>query len=172
MISRYIARYTRIISEFLAPRYVRFPRNRNELQATKNEFNRKFNVPGIVGIVDGIHILLSALPHAIEHQYVNRKGLHSINAQVICDSNMFITSVNARYAGANHDAYVFSNSIIYTHMQNIYHMNPNEWNFLLGNFDIILFSFRSMLNHLFFRGFSIWSHAMAYESFSTKRKHG
>lgn len=116
----------------LAATYVRFPTTDIEFNAVKNDFERKYGIPGIVGVVDGTHVILSSLPHNIEHAYVNRKGLHSINVQIVCDSNMMITNVNARYPGSTHDAFVFRNSQMFTHLSNIYNDRPNEWNFLLG----------------------------------------
>lgn len=133
-ISRYISKYTEIIVNNLAQVYVKFPSTENELETVKRDFNRKYGIPGIVGVVDGTHIILSALPHNIEQPYVNRKGLHSLNVQIVCDSNMIITNVNARYAGSTHDSYVFRNSRVFANLLQLFHASPNEWNFLFGKF--------------------------------------
>lgn len=93
---------------------------------------QKFNFPGILGIIDGTHVVMSALPLVIERAFVNRKGLHSLNVQIVCNSDMIITNVNARYPGSFHDAFVYGNSQVYTALENIYQLQPDEWNWLIG----------------------------------------
>lgn len=100
MVSRYIAKYTRIIVKHLIPNYVRFPQTIDERNQTKANFMMKYNIPGTLGIIDGTHVAIAALPNPVEAAFVNRKGDHSINVQIICDSNMLITNVNARYPGS------------------------------------------------------------------------
>ncbi|XP_064653009.1 putative nuclease HARBI1 [Lineus longissimus] len=47
-----------------------------------------------------------------EFEYVNRKGVHSINAQAICDSgNIFLNGV-IRWPGGTHDSRILTNSEI------------------------------------------------------------
>lgn len=132
MVSRYITKYTQIIVEHLAPKYVRFPQTIAEMNATKQKFMQKYNFPGTLGIIDGTHVVMSALPLAIERAFVNRKGLHSLNVQIVCDSDMMITNVNARYPGSFHDAFVYGNSQIYVFLENQFQIRPNEWNWLIG----------------------------------------
>lgn len=133
-ISRYIAKYTEIMVEHLAPIYIRFPETENELEIIKRDFDRKYGIPGIVGVIDGTHVTLSALPHNIELAYINRKGIPSLNVQIVCDSNMVINNINARYPGSNHDSFIFRNSRVYTHLTQVFRARPNEWNYLLGKF--------------------------------------
>lgn len=40
---------------------------------------------------------------------MNRKGFYSINCQVICDSNMLIRNIVARWPGSTHDSRIFEN---------------------------------------------------------------
>lgn len=44
--------------------------------------------------------------------YVNRKGYHSINVQLICDASYRIINVVARWPGNTHDNRIFNESII------------------------------------------------------------
>lgn len=132
MICRYIEKYTNLIINYLAPIYVRFPQEDEEIDRTKQKFMQKYDIPGTLGIVDGTHITITAIPNNIEAPFVNRKNFHSINAQIVCDSDMFITNVNARYPGSAHDAHVFVNSRVYTLMEAINVDNPIGWNWLIG----------------------------------------
>lgn len=43
---------------------------------------RKFHMPGVLGYLDGTHILLKK-PCVHEELFVNRKGQHSLNIQVV-----------------------------------------------------------------------------------------
>lgn len=133
MVSRYIKKFTNIIVNNMSPLYVRFPQTEDELNETKRKFQQNFGFPGVVGLIDGTHVQLSGLRRDVEHAFVNRKGDHSINVQIACNSDMVITNVNARYSGSTHDSFIFANSILFTVLENIYHNNPNQWNWLLGN---------------------------------------
>lgn len=132
MMSRYVNYYSYIISHNLAPRYIRFPRNVNEMTDIKNQFEAQYNFPGILGVIDGTHIAVTALPLEIENAYINRKGFHSINTQIVCDGNMLITNINAGYPGSTHDAFIFGGSILNTSLEEVYRNDPTTFNFLLG----------------------------------------
>lgn len=117
--------------EQIAQRWVRFPVNQDEQILTKRGFMEKFNFPGVVGCVDCSHVAILA-PHIDEHLYFNRKRFHSKNVQIISDSNLKILNVNANFPGSTHDAFIWSNSGIYTIMSNNYYNgNRNSW--LLGD---------------------------------------
>lgn len=40
-------------------------------------------MPGVIGLVDGTHIALGRVAKRDEWGYVNRKGFHSINTQIV-----------------------------------------------------------------------------------------
>lgn len=44
--------------------------------------------------------------------YRNRKGYFSINVQTICNANLEITDLVARWPGSCHDSTIFNNSVI------------------------------------------------------------
>ena len=50
--------------------------------ASAQSFNQLADFPGVLGCIDGTHIRVLAPPDE-EWAYVNRKGQHSINVQVI-----------------------------------------------------------------------------------------
>lgn len=50
-------------------------------------FLEKFNIGGVIGIIDGTHVAIIAPPVADEENppavYYNRKGFYSINVQIV-----------------------------------------------------------------------------------------
>ncbi|CAG5043197.1 unnamed protein product [Parnassius apollo] len=87
-------------------KHIRFPQNRNERNLIKRKFYDKYGLPAVVGCIDCSHVAI-VRPSEHEEQYFNLKHFHSINTQVICDSDLLITNVDASYGGATHDAYIW-----------------------------------------------------------------
>ena len=65
-------------------------------QAVMEAFAEKKGFPGVMGAIDGTHIPIKAPRHNHE-QYINRKGFFSVQLQVICDPDLFITDVFCGY---------------------------------------------------------------------------
>ncbi|XP_046400842.1 protein ANTAGONIST OF LIKE HETEROCHROMATIN PROTEIN 1-like [Ischnura elegans] len=99
-----------------------------------HRFLEEKNFPGILGAIDCTHVKIKA-PHVNdevypEHLYVNRHGYHSINVQLviyicsmnignqICDYDLNILNVNARYPGGTHDSFIWRSSNIYRALEN------------------------------------------------------
>ncbi|XP_032677057.1 uncharacterized protein LOC116846830 [Odontomachus brunneus] len=68
---------------------------------TDIQFWEKYDFPGIIGRIDCTHVAIVTIvappkhhPQFPEHIYVNRKGYHSINVQLICDSDLKIIHLN------------------------------------------------------------------------------
>ncbi|XP_032689885.1 putative nuclease HARBI1 [Odontomachus brunneus] len=85
--------------------YIKWP----QIQETLNiqeQFAAISNFPGVVGVIDGCHIPISA---PIEHpnNYINRKGFHSILLQGICNHQMKFIDVFTGICGSVHDARVW-----------------------------------------------------------------
>ncbi len=93
--------------------YVSFPRQERALRALKIGFHDIAGFPNVVGAVDGTHIRLQgpSRPNQ-EFVYVNRKGYHSLNIQVICDHQMKFTNCVIRWPGSTHDSRIFAESTI------------------------------------------------------------
>ncbi|RVE51571.1 hypothetical protein evm_003703 [Chilo suppressalis] len=93
-------------NEYFRRKYIHFPQTREERNIIKNGFYQKFSIPGVVGCMDGTHI---AIVRTSEHdeRFFNHKRYHSLNAQIVCDSDLNIISVDASHGGANHDSFIW-----------------------------------------------------------------
>lgn len=92
--------------------FIKMPITEEEKAHSKSKFYNIARFPGIIGLVDGTHIRISA-PSAFEPEYVNRKSYHSINVQVVCDSEDKFINVVARWPGATHDSRILRNSSVW-----------------------------------------------------------
>lgn len=117
--------------EIIAPGWVKFPTSPAEKEQKKLNFMRAFEFPGVLGCVDGTHIAITQ-PFHDEHLYFNRKGFYSKNVQIICDSDLLILNVNANFGGATHDAFIWRNSAVKTHMEQSFRAGDRS-SWLLGD---------------------------------------
>ncbi|XP_053294132.1 putative nuclease HARBI1 isoform X2 [Pleuronectes platessa] len=90
--------------------FVVFPSHR-PTRLLKEEFHRIAGFPGVIGCIDGTHIPIIA-PSINEGDYVNRKSVHSINVQIICDGAHMINNVEAKWPGSVHDSRMFRESTL------------------------------------------------------------
>jgi DDE superfamily endonuclease len=87
----------------------------------------------IVGIVDGTHVAIVKPWKYPEEDYINRKGYHSLNVQVVCDHKLRITNINAKFPGRSHDSHVWRNSKVFTLMK-ANHNNGDIDSYIIGLF--------------------------------------
>ncbi|KAI2650859.1 hypothetical protein H4Q32_028182 [Labeo rohita] len=95
--------------------FVVFPGHK-PLGVIKEEFYRIAGFPSVVGCIDGSHIPTIA-PTENEADYVNRKSIHSINVQIICDAAHIITNVEAKWPGSVHDSRIYHESTLSNTLQ-------------------------------------------------------
>lgn len=81
MVSRSVAEISTILEDTICRQYVKFPDNRTQSQY-KQRFFEKTGHPGVIGCVDGTHINILA-PRENEHVFVDRRGNHSMNVQLV-----------------------------------------------------------------------------------------
>lgn len=87
----------------------------------------QFRFPDTIGAIDCIHVAILA-PSDEEHNYLNRKIFYSKNVQIICDANLKTLNINARYAGATHDAFIWRNSLVQEELVRCYDEGDhNSW---------------------------------------------
>ena len=75
------------ISQLLSAKqsmFIKWPTTAAIINKNKNGFYRRRWFPGIIGCIDGTQIRIIA-PSKNESDFVNLKGLHSINVQGVCD---------------------------------------------------------------------------------------
>ncbi|KAG8237897.1 hypothetical protein J437_LFUL017693 [Ladona fulva] len=83
-----------------------------ELREVKRKFYEIAGFPNVIGCVDGTHIRIQSPGGENSELFRNRKGYFSINVQCICDADLRIRDVDARWQGSVHDSTVFGNSLI------------------------------------------------------------
>ena len=72
--------------------------------------------PNVIGANDCTQIAIKAPSHD-EFVHVNRKHFHSNNVQIICDAQMQLTNIVARWPSSMHDSYILSNTIVGNRLQ-------------------------------------------------------
>ena len=110
-ISRTIWRVARGIPEVYNEQF------RINVNSSRDGFLRKFGLPNIIEAIDCTHVKILAPPTNLHpDEYINRKNFHSINVQVICDSNCVVTDLFASWPGSVHDSRILKNSDIFGHL--------------------------------------------------------
>ncbi|KAJ1123025.1 hypothetical protein NDU88_001498 [Pleurodeles waltl] len=89
--------------------YIVFPQV-DDLPTVKYDFYALGHIPNIIGAIDGTHVAL--VPRRSEQMYRNRKSYHSMNVQMVCLADQYISHVNAKFPGSVHDTYILRNSSI------------------------------------------------------------
>ncbi|XP_063836073.1 putative nuclease HARBI1 [Ostrinia nubilalis] len=131
-VSKYVREVTdALVSPPILNFYIKFPTTREQRDAVKNQFYSKFGFPGVIGCIDGCHFHVFKPKKDIEHLFYCRKHFHSLNVQMICDSDCRILNINAKYGGATHDAFIWDNSMANNYMQELHRHNEQVW--LLGD---------------------------------------
>lgn len=101
----------------------------SEVNEVKERFHRMARFEGVIGAVDGTHIRIVCPGAVVRELYWCRKNYYSINTQIVCDSNLTIRNIVARWPGSTHDSRIFNNSNICYRLQN----GDFGTNFLLGD---------------------------------------
>ncbi|KAJ1142876.1 hypothetical protein NDU88_009189 [Pleurodeles waltl] len=87
--------------------YIVFP-HVEDLPTVKGDFYALGHIPNIIGAIDETHVALSP-PHRSEQVYRNQKSYHSMNVQMVCLADQYISHVNTKFPGSVHDAYILRN---------------------------------------------------------------
>ncbi|XP_062571915.1 putative nuclease HARBI1 [Saccostrea cucullata] len=106
-VSRIVYKTSKALSN-RAREFIKFPERIAEQLVIKQGFSCEFNIPNVLGCVDGTLIQIKP-PSEREDAYVCRKGYHAINVQGVCDHKKKLTNIVVQWPGSTHDAYVWNN---------------------------------------------------------------
>lgn len=84
-----VSRAVHDVSQLLSAKqneFIKWPTTAAAVRENKNGFYQRRRFPGVIGCIDGTHIRITA-PSEDESDFVNRKGFHSVNVQVVCNYN-------------------------------------------------------------------------------------
>lgn len=81
-VSKILTRMCNLLQFKLCPKWIKFERSSEDLLKSKRHFYDKFQLPGIIGCVDGTHVKMKA-PAKDSHLFYNRKGYFSLNVMVV-----------------------------------------------------------------------------------------
>ncbi|KAK3929853.1 Putative nuclease, partial [Frankliniella fusca] len=73
------------------------------------ERNNRLGLPGVLGMIDGTLAPICP-PQKSNQQFYCRKGFTAINVLIVCDADLRILTIDARFPGACHDSYVYHES--------------------------------------------------------------
>uniref|UniRef100_A0A672MIS7 DDE Tnp4 domain-containing protein n=1 Tax=Sinocyclocheilus grahami TaxID=75366 RepID=A0A672MIS7_SINGR len=99
----------------LINQFVSFPKD-DQTGQTKHKFFQMGNMPSTIGAIDCTHVHIQA-PSEREWEYVNRKGRHSINIQLVGNTDFIITNCVVKWPGSVHDARILRESALYRELQ-------------------------------------------------------
>ncbi|KAJ1149196.1 hypothetical protein NDU88_002011 [Pleurodeles waltl] len=78
-----------------------------DLATVKAGFYAMGHIPNIIVVIDGTHIAF------VPHNTMNRcTEIHSLNVQVVCLADQYISNVTAKYPGSLHDTFFMRDSSI------------------------------------------------------------
>ena len=92
----------------LAPQCISWPSG-DEAQLTMRKFEENSGFVRTIGAKDGTYIKIE-IPKENFKDYINRKGYHSIQLQVVCNHRAMITHCYVGHPGSVHDRGVFRQS--------------------------------------------------------------
>ncbi|KYM93682.1 PREDICTED: putative nuclease HARBI1 [Cyphomyrmex costatus] len=91
----------------LRPNFIKFPTTQAEIRREQLKFFNIACFPKIIGCIDCTHIRVQSFGGPHGELFRNRKGYFSLNVQVICNSNLEITDIVARWPDSVHDSTIF-----------------------------------------------------------------
>ncbi|KAJ1195891.1 hypothetical protein NDU88_005158 [Pleurodeles waltl] len=90
--------------------YIVFPQV-EDLPTVKGDFYALGHIHNIIGAIDVTHVALVS-PCRSEQVYRNQKSYHSMNVQMVCLADQYISHVNGKFPGSVHNAYILRNRSI------------------------------------------------------------
>ena len=89
--------------------FITFPTTIDSLVEKAEKFYQIDGFPNVVGCIDGTQVPILR-PRIDEELFVCRKMFHSINVQIVCDADLVITNIVAKWPGSTHDSFILHTS--------------------------------------------------------------
>ncbi|KAJ8915524.1 hypothetical protein NQ315_012405 [Exocentrus adspersus] len=96
----------------LCPHFIKMSQTKNEVIAVKAGFYDIRRFPNVLGCIDGTHIPIQSPGGQNAEIFRNRKGYFSVNVQAVCDAQLMIRDIVARWPGSTHYSTIFNGSRI------------------------------------------------------------
>lgn len=96
----------------LRPLYIRMSETEDEVQRIRHNFYKISKFPFCIGAIDCTHVKIQSSGGDQPEISRNPKNFYSFNIQIICDPDLIIENIVARWLGSSHDSTVFNNSNI------------------------------------------------------------
>ena len=112
VVSRVIKKTSKVIWDNLQKRkFVDAPIHRESWLHIANEFEKKWDFPHCIGVIDGKHVVIQAPPRC-GSEYFNYKKTHSIVLLAVCNASYEFILVDVGDNGRQSDGGVYTNSTI------------------------------------------------------------
>lgn len=98
--------------------FIHFPETNQNILKTRQGFYDIARFPRCIGAIDCTHVRIQSPGGEEPELFRNRKDFFSINVQTVCDSNLKIQDIVARWPGATHDSTIFNNSRVRAKFEN------------------------------------------------------
>lgn len=116
-----VCRIVRKVSRQLASLknlYIKMPTTNEEISKTNLDFYQIRGFPGVVGAIDCTHVRIQSPGGQQAERFRNRKGYFSINVQAVCNPQLKIMNIVARWPGSVHDSTIFNDSFLKMQFEN------------------------------------------------------
>lgn len=113
--SRCVHNVTRALVE-KAPLFITVNRDASSRQHSFQEFQRVAGFPGVLGVLDCVQVAIKA-PTSENSSYLNRKGIHCVSCQLVCDARGLLLSAETHWPGSLQDSEVLEQSALLKELQ-------------------------------------------------------
>jgi hypothetical protein len=106
--------FSKVLKQIVAKAnlWIKFPSTLADIRISQQLWQENFEMPGAIGALDCTHVKIwkPGGRRAYGDEYINRKGVASINVQASCDAQERFTSIDANWPGSVHDSRIWKNS--------------------------------------------------------------
>ena len=118
-ISRVIYRVSLVLAQEL-PNYVTFPVDKEVMKSKIDKFYEIAEFSGIIGCADGTQTVFKLL-NLEGYEYVNRKGYHTLNVQLMCNAECKIISCVVKWPSSTHNSRILKEIAVYREFEDGLH---------------------------------------------------